>query len=319
MAVTAIEAVAYALAACYWIVFAVALVQLVRIAHRNAPPDGRLCQLGAFTTQQKFHVLLLLLGGLRGTFFALGSVWTDGGRHSSGSLTPHGTESVQYYVLSAVPGLLILSLYSLLVLHWSSVYSNTTSRPELHRRYVHPAVGACNLLAYAGVGAVAALYPRAAPARRRALVVTASYAVGGLFFGAALLLALCGHRVYHRVLSRVPVEFHVLSGRMREVAWVTGTCAACFTARAAALCYTGARRAADAGAQDPPALVAAYFALLELLPCAVLLRHQRRMPPRRAWSPSAAMAAADGGDKGFGAAAGEGLLGGDSAVVTDVQ
>ena len=43
------------------------------------------------------------------------------------------------------------------------------------------------------------------------------------------------------------------------------------------------------------------------------------MRPRRAWSPSAAMAAADGGDKGFGAAAGEGLLGADSAVVTDVQ
>ena len=315
--VTAIEAVAYVLAGLYWLVFAVALVQLARIAQRDAESSVR-CFDASFTTQKKFHVLLLLLGGLRGTFFALGSVWTDGGRHTNGSLTPHGSESLQYYVLSAVPGLLILSLYSLLVLHWSSVYSATTSRPELHRRCVHPAVAACNVLAYAGVGAVAALYAGADAARRRTLVVAASCTVGGLFFGAALLLAHCGHRVYSRVLARVPVEFHVLSGRMREVACVTGVCTLCFTARAAVLVYTAAERSAHPGAEDSAALVAAYFALLELLPCGVLLRFQRRLPPRRAWSPSAAAAGGRHGGGGGGGAGGGGAAEGLLAADVDV-
>ncbi|KAK8617965.1 hypothetical protein V6N13_080865 [Hibiscus sabdariffa] len=90
------------LAALYFLVAAVAIVQLVRI-HLRVPEFG-------WTTQKVFHLLNFLVNGVRGVVFVF--------RRNVQALHP---EIVQHILLD-MPSLAFFTTYSLLVLFWAEIY-----------------------------------------------------------------------------------------------------------------------------------------------------------------------------------------------------
>ena len=262
------------LAAAYGLLATIAAVQLRRV-HARVPDYG-------WTTQKVFHALNAGVGLARAAVFgSVAAGW--------GPAVPPGPGRAPWAEAALdAPGLLFFSTYTLLIHFWAEIYAQARSRPT---RALRPAFLAVNGLVYgleAGFWAWGAADPAAAAGGgpRRAGLLTLAVASGA----AALGFLLYGGRLF-LMLRRFPIESAGRRKKLREVGAVTAVCAACFTARAAAAAGAGG----ELDVAGHPALNAAYYTAVELVPAALVLWILRQMPPASGGGGGGGQAGREGG------------------------
>jgi hypothetical protein len=221
------------------------------------------------------------------------------------------------YVLEEAPTLLLVTLHSQQLLVWAQSFHTATGTVDTYHRVVVRGVWAANAFVWAVQGLVWGLYDRTAGALDAdAWSLTAAALHAAAFATIAAALTAYGVGVRQSVRA-VPVGLHVRVRQMRAILCVTATCSAAFLARSAALVAAAYAGYTDAGGFDdsltPGDLAgsALFFLLTELLPLAVVLRHNGSVPGSRKAGRAAAGA---GGGSPYGRA-GRGTAGGLGAAL----
>lgn len=246
----------YILAALYFLVGVVALVQLVRI-QRRVPEYG-------WTTQKVFHLLNFVVNFVRAFVFVF--------RRQVQELKPH----VFSAVLLDLPGLLFFTTYTLLVLFWAEIYHQARGLPTESLR---PGFLITNAVIYV-VQLVIWCYVLLQPQHYETVDEISKF-----FFAIVSLLAAVGFLLYggrlFLMLHRFPIESRGRRKKLHEVGFVTAICFICFLVRAVMIAYSGVNKRADLDVLNHPVLNLAYYLLVELVPSALVLYILRKLPPKR--------------------------------------
>ena len=303
------------LIALYAVALAYSLVQLARL---QAAARG-------FTVQKLVHLLVAVCALLRCLFFGLVPIWD--GVYFYVRMTSDAPVDTSLYVMEELPTLLLLTMFSQQLLVWARSYHMATNTVAAYTGRVVPAVWLANGAAYAFQVIVWALYDHTSQARAGApsvdsdawsLLSAVVHAVE--FFAIAAALTAYGVGV-HRTVHAAPVSLQMRAKQMRAIVLVTATCTAAFLIRSGALVAASYAAFTNAGGFDNSLTVgdlagsALFFVATELLPLAIVLRNNGRIPGanRRggaagAASPGANKRGARGG--GGGGSAGRGGGGG---------
>ncbi|KAK9001706.1 hypothetical protein V6N11_083483 [Hibiscus sabdariffa] len=178
------------LAALYFLVAAVAIVQLVRI-HLRVPEFG-------WTTQKVFHLLIFLVNGVRGVVFVF--------RRNVQALHP---EIVQHILLD-MPSLAFFTTYALLILFWAEIYHQARAESTDGLRPIFFAINAVVYTIQIAMWLV--LWWKYIPV----LVVISKMFFAGVSLLAALGFLLYGGRLF-LMLQRFPVESQGRRNKLQEV------------------------------------------------------------------------------------------------------
>ncbi|KAK8613901.1 hypothetical protein V6N13_101655 [Hibiscus sabdariffa] len=242
------------LAALYFLVAAVAIVQLVRI-HLRVPEFG-------WTTQKVFHLLIFLVNGVRGVVFVF--------RRNVQALHP---EIVQHILLD-MPSLAFFTTYALLILFWAEIYHQARAESTDGLRPIFFAINAVVYTIQIAMWLV--LWWKYIPV----LVVISKMFFAGVSLLAALGFLLYGGRLF-LMLQRFPVESQGRRNKLQEVGYVTIICVSCFLVRCIMVCFSAFDKAADLDVLNHPVLNFIYYLLVEILPSALVLFILRKLPPSR--------------------------------------
>ncbi|KAH7622053.1 hypothetical protein Ndes2526B_g02877 [Nannochloris sp. 'desiccata'] len=250
------------LAVAYGLLAAVALVQIIRIQIR-VPEYG-------WTTQKVFHLLNLLVSGLRATVFAFRE-------------PVQGLSALPRTILLDLPGLLFFSTYTLLVLFWAEIYYQARSLPVSSLR---PGFVGINIVVYSTqvvlwLACSMATVPEHQQLAREVsgcflALVSAAAAGGFLLYGGRLFL----------MLRRFPIESRGRRKKLREVGMVTSICATCFLFRSIIMAWSTFDQVhADLDVLGHPLLNLVYYGGAEVIPSALVLYILRKLPPKRTPQP----------------------------------
>ncbi|XP_076927498.1 tobamovirus multiplication protein 3-like [Bidens hawaiensis] len=246
------------LAGLYGVVSVVALVQLIRIQLR-VPEYG-------WTTQKVFHLLNVLVNGVRCCIFAF--------HHDVQQLKP---EIVQHVLLD-VSSLAFFTTYALLVLFWAEIYyqaravSTDSLRPTFY--VINGIIYAIQIVLWL------AIWWKPMPA----LVVLSKMFFAGVSLFAALGFLLYGGRLF-LMLKRFPVESKGRRKKLHEVGYVTTICFTCFLFRCIMMCFNAFDEAANLDLMEHPVLNFIYYLLVEILPSSLVLIILRKLPSKRVVTP----------------------------------
>ncbi|KAK8516765.1 hypothetical protein V6N12_049480 [Hibiscus sabdariffa] len=282
------------LAALYFLVAAVAIVQLVRI-HLRVPEFG-------WTTQKVFHLLNFLVNGVRGVVFVF--------RRNVQALHP---EIVQHILLD-MPSLAFFTTYSLLVLFWAEIYYQARAESTDGLRPIFFAINAVvytiQILVTNWTYSIAFSRSPVLPALLESVAYLIFFGsmtsdegfisdcnVAGTMvevypsFGCHIEDVLC--RLF-LMLQRFPVESQGRRNKLQEVGYVTIICVSCFVVRCIMVCFSAFDKAADLDVLNHPVLDFIYYMmafsyyvvvvvgqLVEILPSALVLFILRKLPPSR--------------------------------------
>ncbi|KAE8734583.1 Tobamovirus multiplication protein 3 [Hibiscus syriacus] len=242
------------LAALYFLVAIVALVQLIRI-HLRVPEFS-------WTTQKVFHLLNFLVNGVRGLVFVF--------RRNVQGLHP---EIVQHILLD-MPSLAFFTTYALLVLFWAEIYYQARAESTDGLRPIFLALNAVVYTIQIAMWLV--LCWKYIPI----LVIISKMFFAGVSLFAALGFLLFGGRLF-LMLQRFPVESQGRRNKLQEVGYVTIICVSCFLVRCIMMCFSAFDKAADLDVLSHPVLNFIYYLLVEILPSTLVLFILRKLPPRR--------------------------------------
>jgi hypothetical protein len=234
-------------------------VQIIRIQIR-VPEYG-------WTTQKVFHLLNLLVSGLRATVFAFRE-------------PVQGLSALPRTILLDLPGLLFFSTYTLLVLFWAEIYYQARSLPVSSLR---PGFVGINIAVYSTqvvlwLACSMATVPGHQQLAREVsgcflALVSAAAAGGFLLYGGRLFL----------MLRRFPIESRGRRKKLREVGMVTSICATCFLFRSIIMAWSTFDQVhADLDVLGHPLLNLVYYGGAEVIPSALVLYILRKLPPKRA-------------------------------------
>ncbi|GMH24981.1 hypothetical protein Nepgr_026824 [Nepenthes gracilis] len=244
----------FTLCAAYALVSLVALIQLIRIELR-VPEYG-------WTTQKVFHLMNFIVNGVRAVVFGLHKFVF--------ALTP----KVLTLVLLDLPGLLFFTTYTLLVLFWAEIYYQARSLPTEKLRTVYISVN-CGIYFIQVCIWIYLWFDY-----NSAVVCFGQVFIAVVSLVASLGFLLYGGRLFF-MLRRFPIESKGRRKKLREVGSVTAICFTCFLIR----CFMVAISAFDSDASlevlDHPILDVIYYALVEIIPSALVLYILRKLPPKR--------------------------------------
>ncbi|XP_074310423.1 tobamovirus multiplication protein 1-like [Silene latifolia] len=244
----------YTLSACYSVVAVIALVQLVRIQMR-VPEFG-------WTTQKIFHLMNVLVNGLRAILFALYKLVY--------LIRPHELE----VILLDLPGLLFFSTYTLLVLFWAEIYHQARSLPTDRLRPIYYSV---NGIVYF-IQIIIWLCMRIG--RGHAALEAARLFFAVISFTAALGFLIYGGRLFI-MLQRFPIESRGRQKKLFEVGCVTAICCTCFLVRCVVAAISAFDEDVDVDVMDHPIANLLYYLVVEIVPSGLVLFILRKLPPKR--------------------------------------
>jgi uncharacterized membrane protein YgcG len=307
-AAAALRPVLATLTALYAVALLYALVQLARLQRAAR----------GFTVQKLVHLLVAACALLRCLFFSLVPLWD--GVYFYVRMSGDSPADTALYVLEELPSLLLLTMFSQQLLVWARSYHMATNTVATYTGRVVGAVWGCNAAAYAIQILVWALYDHTTQSRPGAPSVDAdawsllsAIVHAAEFLATAVALTLYGIGV-HRTVHAAPVSLQMRAKQMRSIVLVTATCTAAFLVRSGALVAASYAAFTDAGGFDDELTAgdlagsALFFIATELLPLAIVLRNNGRIPGanRR----SAPGVGSPGGSKRGGGAGGSGGGGG---------
>jgi len=310
-AVAALRPVLIALTALYAVALLYALVQLARLQRAAR----------GFTVQKLVHLLVAACALLRCLFFSLVPLWD--GVYFYVRMSGDQPADTALYVLEELPSLLLLTMFSQQLLVWARSYHMATNTVATYTGRVVGAVWGCNAAAYAIQVLVWALYDHTTQSRPGAPSVDAdawsllsAIVHAAEFLATAAALTLYGVGV-HRTVHAAPVSLQMRAKQMRSIVLVTATCTAAFLIRSGALVAASYAAFTDAGGFDEELTAgdlagsALFFVATELVPLAIVLRNNGRIPGanRR----SAPGVGSPGGAKRGGGGGGGGSGGGGGA------
>lgn len=244
----------YFLSSCYALVSFVALVQLFRIQLR-VPEYG-------WTTQKVFHLMNLVVNGLRAVLFGL--------YKGVFLLRPKALE----IMLLDLPGLLFFSTYTLLVLFWAEIYYQARS---LLIDKLRPAYFIINGLVYF---TQICIWFSIRLSRGPVPLEVARFFFSVVSFLAALGFMIYGGRLFI-LLRRFPIESRGRQKKLNEVGFVTGICCTCFLIRCFVAALSAVNKDVDVDVLNHPILNLIYYTLVEIVPSALVLFILRKLPPKR--------------------------------------
>ncbi|GMJ08159.1 tobamovirus multiplication protein 3 [Hibiscus trionum] len=242
------------LAALYFLIAVVAIVQLIRI-HLRVPEFG-------WTTQKVFHLLNFLVNGVRGLVFVF--------RRNVQGLHPE----ILQHVLLDMPSLAFFTTYALLILFWAEIYYQARAESTDGLRPIFFAINAVVYTIQIAMWLV--LWWKYIPV----LVVVSKMFFAGVSLFAALGFLLYGGRLF-LMLQRFPVESQGRRNKLQEVGYVTIICVSCFLVRCIMMCFSAFDKAADLDVLNHPVLNFIYYLLVEILPSTLVLFILRKLPPSR--------------------------------------
>ncbi|KAL2937291.1 Tobamovirus multiplication protein 1 [Bienertia sinuspersici] len=244
----------YALCVSYALVAIVALVQIIRIQMR-VPEYG-------WTTQKAFHLMNLIVNGLRAILFGL--------YKKVFQIRPRAFE----IMLLDLPGLIFFSTYTLLVLFWAEIYNQARTLPTDRLR---PAYYILNGIVY--LTQIIIWICMSINKGHAALKATK------LFFTVISFIAACGFLVYGGrlffMLKRFPIESTGRRKKLYEVGIITAICCTCFLVRCVVSAISAFDDDVDVDVLDHPFGNLLYYMVVEIVPSALVLFVLRKLPSKR--------------------------------------
>ncbi|XP_075477455.1 tobamovirus multiplication protein 1-like [Primulina tabacum] len=248
------DGIFFTLCAAYALVSLVALIQLIRIELR-VPEYG-------WTTQKVFHFMNFIVNGVRAVMF---------GFHMKVFLLH---PKVLTLVLLDLPGLLFFSTYTLLTLFWAEIYHQARSLPTDKLRISYISINSAIYFIQVCIWVYLWINDNA--------IVEF---IGKIFIAVVSFVAALGFLIYGGklffMLRRFPIESKGRRKKLHEVGYVTAICFTCFLIR----CFVVTLSAFDSDATLDvlyhPVLNLIYYALVEILPSALVLFILRKLPPKR--------------------------------------
>ncbi|XP_031105256.1 tobamovirus multiplication protein 1-like [Ipomoea triloba] len=247
----------YSLCAAYSAVATVALVQIIRREIRAA-------ELG-ITTQKLFHVMNLFVSAIRAIVFGFQKKLFHG--------LPY---KVFTSVLLDLPGLLFFSTYTLLVLFWAELYYQARNFPTGKLRFFYSSINAAIYTVQASFW----VYLGITDVRNGVVDVILKMFTAAVFCTGALGFLIYGGRLYV-ILKWYPLEFRGKRRKTREIGCVTVICFSCFLVRCFMVAASGFNKNVAVDDVNHPVLSWVYYMTAEIVPSALVLYIQRRLPPRR--------------------------------------
>jgi hypothetical protein len=272
------------------------------------------------TKQKSVQALIILCAAVRTAFWALAllhwDAWFSSRAHALASVNDllNGSNLPPLaYVLNNLPGVMYFSMMSLLLDQWAVVYYTAIDESAPYHRCFVPALSATNCGVWLVQITMWVLFSLASTRSVRSVPTIELISTGSLalVYLAMVVAVLVFGRRTRRILQDVPIEFSVISKKVGEVGFLTKICAACFTLRALYIVWGNVEPFLGESFDLPPpvtvSIVATYYALFEIVPCAAVLFYNRRLPPRPPSFPASRFYAEDRVG-GRGAGANRGLL-----------
>ena len=190
------------------------------------------------------------------------------------------------YILNNLPGVLYFSMMSLLLDQWAVVYYTAIDESRPYRRCFVPALTMVNVAVWLVQVTMWVLFYMASASSVSSIPTIELVSTGSLsvVYSAMVVAVLAFGQSARATLRDVPIDFSVISKKIEEVGCLTKLCAACFTLRALYIVWGNIEPFLGRSfSLEPPVtitLVLTYYGLFEILPCAVVLYYNRRLPPR---------------------------------------
>lgn len=267
----------------YLLLFLVAFVLFARVHYFTK----------SCTKQKSVQGMVILSAALRTSFWALALLnwesWFSEDGHSIQTINDvlNGSNLPPFaYILNNLPGLMYFSTISLLLDQWGMVYYTATDEPRPYRKCFVPALAATNIVMWLLQSTMWVLFYLATKNDFTSLPTISLISTGALasvYLVMSIAVLVFGQRT-KQILRDVPIEFSVISKKVVEVGRLTQVCAICFTLRALLIVwgnvepYFGPKY--HLSMTVTVAVVMSYYALLEILPCIIVLYYYRRLPPR---------------------------------------
>ncbi|KAF3327569.1 tobamovirus multiplication protein 1-like protein [Carex littledalei] len=248
------DIVYYFLCAAYALVSIVALVQLIRIQIR-VPQYG-------WTTQKVFHLMNFIVNGVRAGVF---------GFHDEVFLL---RPKVIALILLDLPGLLLFTTFTLLVLFWAEIYHQARNLPTKKLRIIYIIVNCAIYLIQVCIWIYLSIE------NSETIASVGKIFMSVISFIAALGFLIYGGRIFV-MLWKFPIESRGRRKKIQEVGSVTAICFTCFLVRCVVIGVSAFKSSLCLDVLNHLILDLFFYLVTEILPSALVLYILRKLPTKR--------------------------------------